>query len=202
MSIESTSTNQESAVGPEQWVERYGDVLYRFAKKRLRTASEAEEAVQETFLAAIGAQNQFTGSGTQLSWLRSILHNKIMDTMRQRERCSALESPDFVADPTDLLFDARGAWKPGLWPACPGQQVLEMQELWQIVKQCLAQIPPLQADVFVLSVMEEMDAESICRKLNITLSNMGVRLHRARLGLAKCVSAKWFQTEEASQADE
>ena len=80
--------------------------------------------------------------------------------------------------------------------------MLELQELWQIVKQCLAKIPPNYANVFVLSVMDEMDAEAIGRALNITLSNVGVRLHRARLGLANCVREKWFPPDELSEQDD
>jgi RNA polymerase sigma-70 factor (ECF subfamily) len=45
--------------------------------------------------------------------------------------------------------------------------------------------------VFTLSVVEEMDAAEICQQLGITLSNYWVRMHRARLGLAACVSKQW-----------
>lgn len=202
MSNESAQAKLDTVVGPEEWVERYGDCLFQFARKRLHATIDAEEAVQETFLAAIRAQAQFTGSGSQRSWLLGILRNKIMDVMRQRERNSALESPYFAADPTMLLFDAQGRWKPDVWSTCPGEQVLKLQELRQIVMQCLTQIPSIYANVFVLSVMDEMDAEAICRELNITPSNVGVRLHRARLGLANCVRNKWFPPEELSDEDD
>ncbi len=68
---------------------------------------------------------------------------------------------------------------------------VEAGEIWQIVRDCLAALPAAQADTFVLSVMEQMEPEQICQELGITLKNLWVRLHRARLGLAKCVSAKW-----------
>lgn len=202
MSTESAQSKLEPAVGPEEWVERYGDCLYQFAKRRLHTPSDAEEVVQETFLSAIRAQTQFSGSGSQRSWLLGILRNKIMDVMRQREKYFDMGSSEFAVDPSMLLFDAQGRWKPGVWSTCPGEQTLKLQELWQIVKQCLAQIPSIYADVFVLSVIDEMDADSICRELNITLTNVGVRLHRARLGLANCVRSKWFPPDELSEQDD
>jgi len=37
---------------PEHWVDEHGDYLYRYALTRLRDPSQAEEVVQETFLAA------------------------------------------------------------------------------------------------------------------------------------------------------
>ena len=39
----------------------------------------------------------------------------------------------------------------------------------------------------MLSVMEEMSSDEICQELEITLSNLWDRLHRARLTLAQCV---------------
>ena len=101
------------------------------------------------------------------------------------------------SDPSAQLFDAMGKWKPGAigWANSPSQQI-ELDELQTIVSDCLKSLPKSQADVFVLSVMEEMGSDEICRELGITPSNMWVRMHRARLGLASCVSSKW-KLEEA-----
>ena len=38
---------------PERWVEAYGDYLFKYALMRLRDSAKAEDAVQETFLAAL-----------------------------------------------------------------------------------------------------------------------------------------------------
>jgi RNA polymerase sigma-70 factor (TIGR02943 family) len=180
---------------PDQWVDRYGDYLYRFALLRLRNTSEAEEAVQETFLAAIIRLDQFAGSGSQRAWLLGILRRKVLDAMRQRARHkNTVLRVNF--DPTRLLFDETGKLKSGALPTIAPDVSLESQELWGKVRECLQQIAPAQADVFVLSVIEEMTPENICQELDISMSNFWVRLHRARLGLAKCVAAKWFHHDE------
>ncbi len=202
MSSNPARPNPDAAVGPEAWVELYGDGLFRFAKSRLHNASDAEEIVQETFLTAIRAQQQFVGSGSQWKWLLSILNHKIVDVIRERERKQAVATTCQPDDSTQFMFDDDGRWKPELWPACPDVPGLELQELRQIVKRCLAQIPRSQASAFVLSVMNEMDHPAICRELEITPENLAVRLHRARLGIAKCVQAHWFQSDEVSPLDE
>ena len=69
------------------------------------------------------------------------------------------------------------------------------------MQHCLSHLPPGQADVFVLSVMEEMDSDEICRELEITSANLWTRLHRARLGLAKCVGSRWFTDGEGPNHD-
>ncbi len=199
LSEPSPTTNESSeepeSLAPEEWVDRFGDYLYRFAVLRLRDASDAEEVVQETFLSAFSAQEQFTGVGSQRAWLVTILRNKIIDAMRLRAKSKKLASNEIGYDSAVILFDQNGNWKPGALPFVAPEQELESRELWQLVRDCLKQIAPAQADVFVLSVIEEMTPERICQELDISLSNMWVRLHRARLGLAKCVGSKWFPAD-------
>lgn len=187
---------QTSAIDPEQWVDEYGDYLYRYAMSRLRDPSAAEEVVQDTFLAGIRKQDQFAGTGSQRGWLMGILKRKIIDFVRARSRREQRFGEDEL-DPTALLFDENGRWKAGVLPQIAPDTQVESRELWGVVRECLKHLPAGQADVFVLSVMEEMESDEICKELEITSSNLWVRLHRARLGLAKCVGAKWFDGENS-----
>ena len=55
-----------NVVDPQQWVDRHGDTLYRFALSRLRDAEAAEEVVQETFVAALRARDQYSGKAIKV----------------------------------------------------------------------------------------------------------------------------------------
>lgn len=181
-------------LNPENWVKEYGDYLYGYAYSRMRDANAAEEVLQETLLAGVKYSGQYAGKGSVRGWLIAILKRKIIDYFRARKKhAGASHSDDDDAfDPSTALFDQQGNWKPGTFKWAPSpEKNLEMSELSDVVQECLKGIPKGHADVFVLSVMEEMDSNSICEQLSITPSNMWVRMHRARLGLAKCVSAKW-----------
>ena len=178
------------AADPELWVDEYGDYLYRYAFSRLRDTNAAEEVVQETFLSGIKFQQKFTGAGTERAWLLGILKRKIVDHVRRRSRYDRDGVSEDSNDPSTALFNHQGNWRDGSFPALPDDQVASL-ELWDVVKDCLKHIPPGQADVFVLSAMEEMGADEICKELGISQSNLWVRLHRARLALAKCVGSKW-----------
>lgn len=179
---------------PELWIDEYGDYLYRYAWSRLRDANAAEEVVQETFVAGVRYQEQFKGTGSERGWLLAILKRKIIDYVRQRSR-AAHEPFEDNADPTTMLFDENGRWKKGALADMSPDRSMQARELWAIVRECLGNLPESQSSVFILSVMEELDSEEICRQLDITPSNLWVRLHRARLGLAKCVSSKWYKEE-------
>ena len=186
-------------LNPSSWVDQYGEFLFRYAYSRLRDSNAAEEVVQETFLAGVRYSEQFAGRGSERGWLTGILKRKIVDHVRARNKHDRVSAYEDEHDPSAQMFDAMGNWKPGAirWSPSPGQN-LEITELQTVVQECLSTLPQNQADVFVLSVMEELDSDEICRELNITPSNMWVRMHRARLGLARCVSSKWSVDEVKS----
>jgi RNA polymerase sigma-70 factor (ECF subfamily) len=44
--------------------------------------------------------------------------------------------------------------------------------------------------------MEDMEAEEICKILDVTATNMGVLMHRARIRLRECLEGSgWGRTE-------
>ena len=63
----------------EQWLEEHGTAMYRYALLRLRDPDKAEEAVQETLLAALQAYDKFSGGSSVRTWLIGILKHKIFD---------------------------------------------------------------------------------------------------------------------------
>jgi RNA polymerase sigma-70 factor (ECF subfamily) len=79
---------------PGEWVERYGDALYRYALARLRRPQEAEEAVQDTLLAALKGRGQFQGQSHPRTWLIGILKRKIADLFRRAARSGPGDDPE------------------------------------------------------------------------------------------------------------
>lgn len=191
------SSADQDRVDPGLWVEQYGDYLYRYAFSRLRDGSAAEEVVQETFMNGIRYHGQYSGKGSEQAWLLGILKRKIIDYVRKRSRENKVSPYEDELDPTNQLFDAKGNWRAGAipWSTSPDRR-LESSELMEVVTDCMTHLPPGQSDVFMLSVMQGMDSDEICKELSITPQNLWVRMHRARLGLAKCVGSKWFAEDE------
>ena len=175
---------------PGEWLSRYGDALYRYALARLRRPHEAEEAVQETLLAALRARRQFRGQSHPRTWLIGILKRKVLDLARAAARAAP-------ADPDDLgeWFNARGKWRrpPGRWPG--PAEVAERSELWAVVRRCLGKLPARTAAAFTLRVLDEAAPDEVCRALAISPANLWVLLHRARLGLVRCLQTNWFDAE-------
>lgn len=176
---------------PSEWVGQYGDALYRYALARLRRSHEAEEAVQETLLAAFQARQQFQGRSRPLTWLTGILKRKIVDRLRKTARLPA------DIDPTDLdiCFDAHEHWREPLGRWGDPARFAERADFWRVVRNCLAKLPARMAAAFTLRTIDEEQPAAVCRDLAISPENLAVLLHRARLRLARCLQIHWFHAE-------
>ncbi len=186
----SRDSTSSGTVDPATWVDLHGDTLYRYALSRLRNPDTAEEVVQETFVAALHSLAQYSGKGAEGAWLLGILKRKIVDCVRRRNRPDSAPGTEMGADASETFFDDKGNWRfdPRVAKMRPDAG-LERDEFWETFRGCLKGLPLRQADVFSLREMEELSTDDICKKLQITASNLWVLLHRARLRLMRCMKA-------------
>ena len=91
------------------------------------------------------------------------------------------------------LFDETGHYRrtPGRWDADPGE-MLDREDFLRVLADCLSGLPERQAEVFALRVLDERAPEDVCGILDVTRTNLGVLLHRARTKLRSCLEANWF----------
>ncbi len=182
---------------PEQWVDLYGNYMYRFALARVSDPETAQDLVQEALVAAIQAFKRFQGRSSLKTWLFAILKRKIVDHYRRLSTRQTFDDIESVANNVDQMFDESGHWKvmPNEWAINPGA-VYEQKEFMHVLYQCLAQIPARLAEIFELREFEEMSTKAICRQLNITESNSWVMLYRARMQLRNCLEANWLRAAD------
>jgi len=179
---------------PAEWVDRYGDMLLNYALSRISDRDLAEDFVQETFLVAWKARKKFEGRSRFSTWLVSILRHKIADHFRREggRKFSSLDETDGGREP-EPLFSKWGKWKqsPKSWSASP-EELAENREFWTIVARCLGDMPAHLAYVLRLRELKSAKTKDICNLLEISSSNVSVRLHRGRLLLRQCLEEKWF----------
>jgi len=182
---------------PSEWVDRYGDYLFRYAMLRLRDRSAAEDLVQETFLAALKNRGSFTGGSSEATWLVGILKHKIADHFRRQSLEAPLEDADLREQPDPSVFDASGHWTsgPADWGGNPADLYREGKFLEQFRK-CLSGLSPNHANAFTLREIEGAETGEICKVLNVTETNLWVILHRARMQLRRCLETHWFHRSE------
>src|SRR5258706_4107518 len=190
---------------PERWVELYGDYLFKYALIRLRDAAKAEDAVQETFLAALKGGKTFAGRSAEKSWLVGILKNKVCDHYRKASRETSCTDMEFYSDEEGDGFIADGMFKDG-WIHELGPQEwssrgasLDSEVFWKPFHDCSAKLPKNVAAVFNLREVDGLESKEICTMLNISENNLWVMLHRARMALRRCLETNWFAKQEGAQ---
>jgi RNA polymerase sigma-70 factor (TIGR02943 family) len=195
------SEEEKNILEPQQWVERYGDYLYNYTIVRVNDQEKAEDLVQETFLAALKAKDNFLGKSTERTWLISILKRKIIDTYRKQYASKESSMGEFEQNISDGDFyraedPFRGHWLEGKGPhshSLMPEGEMEQEELMQIIQACISKLPPNLASAFVMKMIDEAESDEVCKELGITPSNLWVMLHRARLKMRECVEKKWLR---------
>jgi RNA polymerase sigma-70 factor (ECF subfamily) len=170
---------------PERWLEAHGGALFRYAMKHLRDQHKAEEAVQDTLLAALQARDRFSGQASERTWLMGILKHKIIDSFRHDAREVALDDPDEAA--LEDCFEPDGHWSQRLADWGDPVRTLASEQFLAILQRCLDALPPRLSRLFWLREVMEEDTDSICQEMAITPTNLWTMLHRGRLGLRQCL---------------
>lgn len=184
-----------SAIAPGE-IEQHRDYLLRYASLQLRDAGAAEDAVQDTLIAALEGRERFAGKSSVKTWLTGILKHKIIDHVRRQSREQPLITGSgderSEAEAIDALFLDDGHWRqpPSNWG--DPDAALQNKAFLEVFEQCAKGMPARTARAFMMREVMDMDTGEICKALDVSTTNCWVMLHRARLALRECLEIKWF----------
>ncbi len=155
-------------------VQAHSDSLYRLAFRLLRDEAAAEDVVQETFLNAFKALDNFDGRSKLSTWLFRIAYNNALMRLRATKPTESL----------DLDPEEGAAVKPVVvaWHETP-EDVLTRGELREVLDRAISTLPPALRAVFELRDIQEHSTAETAEILSLTEAAVKVRLHRARLAL-------------------
>jgi RNA polymerase sigma-70 factor (ECF subfamily) len=162
-----------------QLIRPYERSVYMMALSYMKNEADAEEVAQEAFLKAFHHLATFRAEAKFSTWLIGIALNEARSRLR-REGALRMESID------DTPFED-GHTSPAIlldWREVPSE-ALERKEVRQVLQEAIANLPAIYRDVFVLRDVEELNNVETAAALSITVGNVKVRLHRARLMLQK-----------------
>lgn len=191
--------SEHRLLDPHQWVNKYADELFRFARSKTSNTELAEDLVQETFLAALHGAEKFKGESSERTWLFSILKFKIAGHYRKASTAREITldtGQEQQQDPLDIFFDASGAWNPSFRPknwTIDSKDTLENKELADALERCIERLNANQKQLIVLKLIEEIEVEKICKELKLTTTNYWVIIHRAKLQLRACLERNWLK---------
>lgn len=153
--------------------------VYMMALSYMKNEADAEDVAQEAFIKAFRNLSMFRGDAKFSTWLISITLNEARNRLR-RQGVVRMQSLDETPDED-------GAVSPALlrdWREIPSEAV-EREEVRALIKKAVELLPEIYKQVFLLRDVEELDVNETAEALSISISNVKVRLHRARMMLQR-----------------
>lgn len=163
----------------EQLIRGHGPRLLAVIRRILRDESDANDALQEAFIAAFRRIDQFDGRSQLHTWLHRVAVNAALMRLRKKRRL-AEQSIDDLLPKFDWTGHAREKGVP--WRDTPDDQ-LERDEIRQMVLDKIAELPDTHREVLMMRDIQELDTEQTAEALGINVGAVKTRLHRARLAL-------------------
>ena len=157
-----------TAITSADEVEQYRPAITRYIRYLIRDSAEAEDLAQETFLRAHQQRETLRDAGALESWLYQIATHISIDRMRQRAR-SATRFVDKSAEDLPIIDQKRSPLA-----------IVQQNEMSGCVQTYVAKLSDPYRAVLLLHDADGLTTEETANLLQLPLTTVKMRLHRAR----------------------
>ncbi|MEQ0557655.1 sigma-70 family RNA polymerase sigma factor [Amycolatopsis sp. NEAU-NG30] len=155
-------------------VRRHTPRMYRVALRITGSAAEAEDVVQEAWLAAWRSLAAFRRESAVSTWLYRVVTNSALAVLRRRRPTVSLDDPTPQSTVDSALLAAA---EPG-----PEGRVVRAEEVDAVLR-AIGRLEVSQRVPLVLRELEGLSYEEVADVLDVNVSALRSRLHRARVAL-------------------
>jgi RNA polymerase sigma-70 factor, ECF subfamily len=162
----------------EELFRRHADRIHGFSYRMCRHLEDAQDVLQETFLAAFHGLKHFKGKARITTWLYKIASRVCLKKRRKgkHEPRRELSLDEWMP----ISEESEGPLQIADWSRSPFED-LQQKELRRVLDEAIASLPGEYRIVLVLRDMEGLSARETGRVLGISVTAVKSRLHRARL---------------------
>jgi RNA polymerase sigma-70 factor, ECF subfamily len=154
---------------------RHNQRLYRIARSIVRNDLEAEDVVQQAYLAAYANLAQFAGVARFSTWLTRIGINEALARTRLRARRAEVELEE----------------QESMDPEEPSpEDLVANREHATLLEAAIDELPQAYRVVFMMREVQELSVAETAECLGLSEENVKVRLHRARAMLRELLAAR------------
>ncbi len=139
--------------------------LYRTAVAILKESSDAQDAVQSTYLKAYTHLETFRGEASFLTWITRILINECKMMLRKKKQTTSLDLEEVSRKPSQNEDVVESLYK---------------NQLKHVLESAVMELPEKYRLVYVVREVNEFSTRKTADVLGITEENVKVRLHRAK----------------------
>lgn len=172
----------------EQLVREHSSYLLNRAYSLLSVKEDAEDLVQEVFVAICQPTASFAERSSVRTWLTAILNHKIADFYKKRYKGVKV---DF-----DGVFNEHGEWSDSesleKWDS--QEKSTDSEEFTQTLENCMEKLPRHWKIVVGQTYFSETKSSQICTELNLSNTNYWKILQRSRIQLKQCLDMNWFNS--------
>ena len=137
--------------------------LFGFIRVRLGDQTEAEDVLQETFLAVLRERDRAASLRSVRAWLYQVAHNLCLNRLRSRRRAGkAMEAVGHA----DATID----------PSGPAQTALEAAERARVLSAAVERLPPTLAELYHLRA-SGLSYEEVAEITEVPLGTVKSRMH-------------------------
>jgi RNA polymerase sigma-70 factor (ECF subfamily) len=150
-------------------VSKYQKMVFTIVMKIVKNREDAEDVAQEIFIKAFKSLKQFKENAEFSTWLYRVAYNTTLSELRKRKyEFTSLEENlktvnDFFADNKE-------------------DEEIELQ--LQYLDQVMKELPPNEIFLLTLHYINNQSIENIAKIVNLSASNVKVKLYRIRKKLA------------------
>lgn len=180
--IRRCQSGDTEAFGP--LVEAYQRRIFHLVYHLVRRREDVEDIVQEIFMKAFAAISSYNFQSSFGTWLNRIAVNHCYDYLRRRRASRISYFWEMSEEGQREIESTARSPKPG------GLDAEEHLAVGDLVSKLLARAPAEDRVILSLKEIEDKSVEEIAEILNLKLSTVKVRLHRARKRMVKDLK-KW-----------
>lgn len=147
---------------------KYNQRLYRIGKGYLKEEAEIEDVMQEAYIKAFQNLGGFKNRSQFSTWLTRIFINECLQALKKKKRETHANTNEGEMK-TINLSDRKD----------PETESMT-RELNKILEASISRLPEKYRSVFIMREVEKMSIEETSNALELTDSNVKVRLNRAK----------------------
>lgn len=149
--------------------ERYNQQLFRVIRGYLNNEDDVKDVMQSAYIKAFENLEQFRGEAQFSTWLIRIAINEALKKIKSQKNFSDIND---VTNPEKFDQKERSA-------STPESKVIN-DDMNKHLEKAIDTLPPKYRSVLIMREIEQMSTRETAEKLEITRSNVKVRLHRAK----------------------
>jgi RNA polymerase sigma-70 factor (ECF subfamily) len=171
----------------EVLIRRYNSVLYRIARSHGFNHQDAQDLMQDTHVIAYTQLSKFEGRASYKTWISRIMINKCLYKLKY-----GYFKNEF---PSELVHGLNTDSMPEKAQANQTENTLLNRELSTVLEKSIQNIPVMYRTVFILREVEGFSVFETAELLDITSTNVKVRLNRAKALLRSEIEGFYTRTE-------